>query len=402
MNAFNQEIPFGMEPSKVAIVHDWLTGMRGGEKCLKEFCKIFPYADIFTLFHQKGKVDEIIESHSPRTSFLQAFPGLDRYYRYLLPFFPLAIEGFDLNSYPLILSISHCAAKGIIPGPQSFHVCYCQTPMRYIWDQYPVYFEMNLQKRLPLGAPRVISHYLRLWDVAASSRVDEYVAISKFVAARIWKYYRRESQVIYPPIAWDKFQPLPSKRKDYYLVVAADAQYKRLDIVLDAFRQLKGTVKIIGNPSALFGKNRFRGYTRNVEWLGWVTDKELRDLYANCRALIYPGVEDFGLVPVEAQASGRPVICYGEGGALESVQGVYVGDAAKMNKKAWQKGYTGIFFSQPTGKGLAEAIECFESIEPQFDPDTIRQWSKQFDRKVYLNKWRSFFKEHLYSVNTAF
>ncbi len=396
LNAFNEEIPTGIEPSQVAIVHDWLTGMRGGEKCLKEFCEFFPQADIFTLFHLKGKVDAAIEAHSPHVSFLQAFPGLGRYYRYLLPIFPLAVEGFKLNSYPIVLSISHCAAKGVIPGPQSFHVCYCLTPMRYIWDLYPIYFGLNSQQRLPRVAPRVMSHYLRLWDVAASSRVDEFVAISRFVAARIWKYYRRKSQVIYPPIAWDQFRPVSSKRKDYYLVVAADAQYKRLDIVLDACRTIDVTVKIVGKAPALSaGRNALQRYAPKVEWLGWVSDRELRDLYAHCRALIYPGAEDFGLVPVEAQASGRPVIAYGEGGALESVQGVFVGDAARMKKKAWQKGYTGIFFSQPTGKGLAEAIECFESIEHYFDPETIRKWAKQFDRSVFKESWIRFFKEHL-------
>jgi glycosyltransferase involved in cell wall biosynthesis len=333
-------------------------------------------------------VDPVIESHAPQTSFLQAFPGVGRYYRYLLPFFPMAAEGFDLDAYPLIVSISHCAAKGVIPGPTSRHICYCLTPIRYVWDQYPFYFGKGKRTAAPRSLTRLVAHYLRLWDVAASNRVDDFVAISDFVAERIRKYYRREAQVIYPPVECSRFEAVPSPEKDYYLVVSANAPYKRLDIVLDAFRNLDRHVKIVGHaPAGDLARARQQNL-RNVEWLGWRPDEELRDLYANCRALLFPGTEDFGLVPVEVQAAGRPVIAYGRGGALESVRGMPVSEARRMDRKELQNGLTGLFFHEPTGKALAEAIECFESVEDHFDPPSIREWAGRFDQSVFEQHWK--------------
>jgi glycosyltransferase involved in cell wall biosynthesis len=370
------------DPSPIALVQDWLTGMRGGEKCLQVLCELLPQADVFTLLHLKGKVDPVIEARVPRSSFLQAFPGVGRYYRYLLPLFPLAVEGFDLNAYPLTISISHCVAKGVIPGPTSRHVCYCLTPMRYVWDQYPAYFGTDRRRAAPAGLARLVSHYLRVWDVAASNRVDDFVAISRFVADRIRKYYRREAQVIYPPVEWSQYEALPSPEQDFYLVVTANAPYKRLDIVLEAFQQVDRHVKIVGNVPR-------KRSTSNVEWVGWRSDEELRQLYANCRALLFPGVEDFGLVPVEAQAAGRPVIARGYGGVMESVRGISVGKVKKMGREAFQGSPpTGIFFEVPTGQGLAHAIECFESVEDRFDPGVIREWARHFDRQVFEKGWK--------------
>jgi glycosyltransferase involved in cell wall biosynthesis len=384
----SQEAPDRPEANRSALVHDWLTGMRGGEKCLKVLCDLLPGADLFTLLHIPGAVDPVIESHVPRSSFLQAFPGVGRYYRYLLPLFPLAAEGFDLTSYPLIVSISHCAAKGVIPGPASRHICYCLTPMRYVWDQYPFYFGRRGRTAAPRGLTRLVAHYLRTWDVAASNRVDEFVAISAFVAERIRKYYRREAQVIYPPVEWSQFEAVPSPEKDFYLVVSANAPYKRLDIVLEAFRHLDRPLKIAGHaPAGEAARARQEGLS-HVEWLGWRSDEELRGLYANCRALLFPGTEDFGLVPVEVQASGRPVIAFGRGGARESIRGIPVDEARKTDRKAWPEGCTGIFFDAPTGKALAEAIECFESVEDRFDPASVREWARRFDRSAFEGQWR--------------
>jgi len=387
-NSFSEEEPGSSDPFPIALVHDWLTGMRGGEKCLKVLCELMPQADVFTLLHLKGTVDRVIESRSPRSSFLQSLPGVGRYHRYLLPLFPLAVEGFDLNAYPLTVSISHCVAKGVIPGPTSRHVCYCLTPMRYVWDQYFSYFGASSRMTAPRGFTRLVSHYLRLWDVAASNRVDDFVAISRFVACRIRKYYRREAQVIYPPVEWSKYEAHPSPQRDFYLVVAANAPYKRLDIVLEAFHRVDRHLKIVGKVPAGRTKASQNGSARKVEWLGWRSDEELRQLYANCRALVFPGVEDFGLVPVEAQAAGRPVIAYRKGGVLESVRGIPTREAKKMDKEAWQRGPTGIFFEVPTGKCLAEAIECFESVEDRFDPAMIREWAKRFDRPVFEKSWK--------------
>ena len=383
-----EEVHDSPDASPIALVHDWLTGMRGGEKCLKVLCELMPRADLFTLFHLKGKVDPVIESRSPRSSFLQAFPGVGRYYRYLLPLFPLAVEGFDLNAYPLIVSISHCVAKGVIPGPTSRHICYCLTPMRYVWDQYPFYFGEVPGTAVPRKFARLVAHYLRVWDVAASNRVDDFVAISRFVAERIRKYYRREAQVIYPPVEWSRYEVVSSPERDFYLVVAANAPYKRLDIVLEAFCRTDRHVKIVGTaPPGHAGKSH-QGRARNVEWLGWRSDEELRQLYANCRALVFPGVEDFGLVPVEVQAAGRPIIAYGKGGVLESVRGMTVEEVGKAGRNSWEEGSTGIFFEEPTGKALAEAVECFEAVEDRFDPAGIREWARRFDRPVFEKGWK--------------
>ena len=383
-----EKVPDSPDANRTALVHDWLTGMRGGEKCLKVLCELLPRADLFTLLHLEGTVDPVIESHGPRSSFLQAFPGVGRYYRYLLPLFPLAAEGFDLHAYPLIVSISHCAAKGVIPGPTSRHICYCLTPMRYVWDQYPFYFGKGGRTSAPRVLTRLVAHYLRVWDVAASNRVDEFVAISRFVADRIRKYYRREAQVIYPPVEWSQYEVAPSPEKDFYLVVSANAPYKRLDIVLEAFRDLDRHVKIVGHaPAGEAAKSR-RGRLGNVEWLGWRSDAEVRELYANCRALLFPGTEDFGLVPVEVQAAGRPIIAYGRGGVLESVRGISVKEAGGTDKGSWERGCTGIFFQEPTAKALAEAIACFESVEDRFDPPGIREWAQRFDRPVFEKQWK--------------
>ncbi len=386
--SLSERVPDSLDANRSALVHDWLTGMRGGEKCLKVLCELLPRADVFTLLHLEGTVDPVIESHAPRSSFLQAFPGVGRYYRYLLPLFPLAAEGFDLDAYPLVVSISHCVAKGVIPGPTSRHICYCLTPMRYVWDQYPFYFGKGGRTAAPRGLTRLVAHYLRVWDVAASNRVDEFVAISRFVADRIRKYYRREAQVIYPPVEWSQYEVVPSPEKDFYLVVSANAPYKRLDIVLEAFRHLDHHVKIVGHAPAGEAARSRHGALGNVEWLGWRSDEELRELYANCRALVFPGIEDFGLVPVEVQAAGRPIIAYGRGGALESVRGISVKEAGGTDKGSWDRGCTGIFFQEPTAKALAEAIACFESVEDRFDPPGIREWAQRFDRPVFEKQWK--------------
>jgi glycosyltransferase involved in cell wall biosynthesis len=233
-----------------------------------------------------------------------------------------------------------------------------------------------------------VSHYLRVWDVAASNRVDEFVAISKFVADRIRKYYRREARVLYPPVEWSRYEALPSPEKDFYLVVSANAPYKRLDMVLDAFRRVDRRLKIVGHAPKGRGKASGRGGAENVEWLGWRPDEELRELFMHCRALVFPGIEDFGLVPVEVQAAGRPVIAYGQGGVLESVRGIPVREVKEAGAKNLQEGATGIFFDVPTGAALADAIVCFESVEDGFDPPSIREWARRFDRPVFEEHWK--------------
>lgn len=383
--------PDCLRPVRPAIVHDWLTGMRGGEKVLEVLCELLPQADVYTLFHVKGSVKPALENRVAGSSFLGRLPGLGGYYRYLLPLFPLAVEGLRLDGYDPIVTVSHCVAKGVLPPPASRHVCYCLTPMRYCWDLFPLYFGPKRPQRAvfaPFSA--LVAHYLRLWDLAASSRVGRFIAVSHFVAARIRTYYGRRAAVIYPPVDLKRFKPAPGGAKDFYLVVAPDAPNKRVDLVLEAFRRLNRPVKIVGAR---------RGPRRNgrqeapgagaVEWLGWVSEERLADLYAHCRALVSAGLEDFGMAPVEAQASGRPVIAYGAGGALESVRGIQARDVPKTDRGEWlRRGYTAVLFDRPTGQALAEAVECFEKVEDRFPSESLREWAARFDRTVFEEKWR--------------
>lgn len=297
---------------RVALVHDWLTGMRGGENVLEALCEIFPEAGLYTLIHIPGSVSRAIENRKIHTSFLQRLPMAGKRYRSFLPLFPLAIEGFDLSGYDLIVSTSHCVAKGVIPPPGALHISYIFTPMRYVWDQYRMYFGEGRTGWLTSRVIRVAAHYLRMWDVASSSRVDEFVSISAHVANRVEKYYRRTSPVIYPPVDCTRFS-INTASGDYYLIVSAFAPYKRLDIAIEAFNRMGARkLRIIGKGQDESRLKKMAG--PNIEFLGWRTNEEIAGYYAGCRALIFPGEEDFGIVPLEAMASGRPVIAYGKGG----------------------------------------------------------------------------------------
>src|SRR3990172_2447787 len=324
---------------KVAIIHDWLTGMRGGEKCLEVFCEIFPDADLYTLIHIPGSVSRVIENRNIKTSFIQKMLGAIKHYRFYLPLFPLAIESFNLKGYDLIISSSHCVAKGIIPPQSVVNICYIYTPMRYVWDLYEDYFNKERTGWFFRKAIRIFAHYLRMWDFTSSGRVDYFAAISNHVVKRIKKYYRRNAEVIYPPVDCDKFS-LSEKAEDFYLIVSAFAPYKRIDIAIEAFNRLGLGLKIIGEGQD--EKNLMRIARQNIEFLGWQDDNTLKEYYSKCKALIFPGEEDFGIVPVEAMASGRPVIAYGKGGAVETVIPLNAwtrGDNQKSEEKP-----TGIFF----------------------------------------------------------
>ncbi len=382
--------PESSRPGRPAFVHDWLTGMRGGEKVLQVLCELFPQADVFTLFHVKGSVAPALEERVAGCSFLGGLPGLGRYYRYLLPLFPLAVEGLRLDGYDPIVSISHCVAKGALPPPASRHVCYCLTPMRYCWDLFPLYFGSGRVLGPARPIQRLVAHYLRLWDLAASSRVRQFIAVSRFVAARIRAYYGRRAAVVYPPVDLNRFRPAAGKAENFYLAVAPDAPNKQIEVVLEAFRRLDRPVKIVGGRRRPWRNPRRKDPgDRNIEWLGWVPEEVLTDLYARCRALVSAGLEDFGLAPVEAQASGRPVIAYGAGGALESVRGIRVRDVPGTDRREWRRqGYTAVLFDRPTGQALAEAVECFEQVEDRFSAEVLREWAARFDRPVFEERWR--------------
>ena len=301
---------------RVALVHDWLTGMRGGEKVLEILADLFPEAPIYTLFHFPGSVSKALESHPIHTSFLQKAPGVREHYRRYLPLFPAAIEEFDLTGYDLIISSSHCVAKGVIPSPDAWHVCYCHTPMRYAWDQEHVYFPHR--KGLKARARSMVLSGLRSWDVSSASRVNLYVANSSFVERRIRTYYGREAEVIHPPVDTDFFTPGPSKESGHCLMVSALAPYKRVDMAIAACDRLGLELVVVGDgPEA--ERLRDLGSPR-TRFVGTVDRERLRDLYRGARLFLQPGVEDFGIASVEALACGTPVVAVAKGGILDVVE----------------------------------------------------------------------------------
>jgi len=364
---------------KVALIHDWLTGMRGGEKCLEVFCELFPHADVFTLLYVPGNLSPTIEGMNIHTSFVQRLPFAASKYRHYLPLFPRAIERFDFDSYDLILSSSHCVAKGAVPGPSAVHVCYCFTPMRYVWDMYGEYFSRERTGALRGWFIERIAERLREWDVVASARVDRFVAISKHVAKRIRRHYGRSSEVIYPPVDCRRFQ-IHERIGDYYLVVSAFAPYKRIDLAIRACSELGRRLKVVGSGQDEARLKALAGPT--VEFLGWRSDEEIADLYASCRAFIFPGEEDFGITPLEAMASGRPVIAYARGGALETV----IGSGPRP---------TGVFFDEQTVPSLCRAIKEVEAQLGDFDPQAARVRALEFDRPVFKTRIAQYLSQTL-------
>lgn len=307
---------------RAALVHDWLTGMRGGEKVLQACAELLPLAPIYTLFHFPGSLDPSLEERDIRTSYLQRPARWSPNYRYLLPFYPRAIESFDLSEYDLVVSTSHCVAKGLIRGKKAIHICYCHTPMRYVWDQQKAYFPDD---RGPVAALRNrMLDRLRKWDVATAPRVDRYVANSTFVADRIRRHYDRDAIVIHPPVDVDFFTPADSgtgraaKAGDYALVVSALAPYKRVDVAIEACARAGIPLKVVGTGPEHDRLLALAG--NNVEFLGWEGTGELRDLYRHATCLLQPGIEDFGIAPVEALACGCPVVALGRGGVLDIVE----------------------------------------------------------------------------------
>ncbi len=384
-----------MQTMKIAIIHDWLTGMRGGEKCLEVLCKLYPTADLFTLLHVPGKVSPVIESHPIHTSFIQNLPFAKTKYRYYLPLMPFAIETFDLSEYDLILSSSHCVAKSVKPGPKSLHICYCHTPMRYIWDQFEQYFGKGKSSWLAATAMKFIRGWLQRWDVKTSRRVNHFIANSRHVQKRIKKYYGREAAIIHPPVNTELFTPENKVDKgDYYLILSAFAPYKRLDLAVEAFNQLGHPFFVIGEGQD--GKRLKEMAKPNIQFEGWLDNSQIRSHFARCRAFVFCGEEDFGITLLEAQSMGRPVIAFGRGGALETV--IPDSQTWKPETEIPQNSTsqpTGVFFYEQTPEALINAIQHFESIESQFDSDAIRKHAQQFDISVYTERMKNFIEEKL-------
>ena len=355
---------------KIAIIHDWLTGMRGGEKVLEAFCELFPEAEIVTLFHFKGSVSPLIESHKIHTSFLQK-AATRKNYRYLLPLMPAAIESFDLTEYGLVISLSHCVAKGVKVKKGTVHICYCFTPMRYIWDMKDAYLKRSGSSPLTKMVMQFCAPFLKKWDISASDRVNYFIAASQNVRGKISEYYRRQSSVIFSPVNTEKFDR-QRRSEDFYLVVSAFAPYKRVDLAIETFNDLGLPLKIIGTGQ---DEKKLKNMALpNIEFLGWQNDSVVVDYYARCKALIFPGEEDSGIVPLEAMASGKPVIAYGKGGALETVVDQV----------------TGIFFYEETPQALIKAVMSMEENNSGFIPSEIRQHAAKFDKKIFKEKIRTY------------
>ncbi|MBC8549144.1 MAG: glycosyltransferase [Candidatus Brocadiales bacterium] len=372
---------------KVALVHDWLTGMRGGEKVLEVFCELFPDAHLYTLLHEKGSLSDTIEDMDIRTSFIQKLPFIKKKYRHLLPIFPTAIERFDLRGYDLVLSSSHCVAKGVITGADTLHICYCFTPMRYIWDLYDLYFGKQRASIITRLATSFVLNYLRKWDVVSSQRVDKFVAISRYIAERIKKNYGRNSDLIYPPVDYSYFKPGLSY-KDFYLMVSPLAPNKRVDIAVETFNTIDLPLIVIGSGQEEKKLEKIAG--KNIKLMGWQPDEIVREHYVNCKALIFPGVEDFGIVPLEAQACGKPVIAYGKGGALETI--VPLGKEI-ISEKGQSSNATGLFFYEQTPESLAQAVLHFEKVQDQFNWQVIRKNAESFDRAIFKDKIKKYIEK---------
>jgi glycosyltransferase involved in cell wall biosynthesis len=362
---------------RIALVHDWLTGMRGGEKVLEVLCELYPHATLFTLLHNKGSVSETIEKMKIRTSFIDRLPLKATKYRNYLPLFPRAIESFDFSGFDLVFSTSHAVAKGARPGPGALHICYCHTPMRYVWELYDEYFGPGRAGLLTRAAMSIVAPRLREWDVRTSDRVNFFIANSHNVASRIRQYYHRTADVIHPPVNVDQFS-VSEKDEGYFLIVSALVPYKRVDLAVETFNQTGERLLIVGSGPE--SKKLQSNSNKNIQFLGWQGDAELSRLYAGCRALIFPGIEDFGIVPLEAMACGKPVIAFGKGGALETV----VDDPSHP---------TGLFFSEQTVPSLREAMAKFSSLK--FDPVTIRNHAERFACSKFKERIREYVEQKL-------
>jgi glycosyltransferase involved in cell wall biosynthesis len=356
--------------------------MRGGEKCLEVFCELFPAADLYTILYTPDRVSPTVRSMRVHSSWMNRLPGIGKYYRYCLPLFPRIVEGFELKEYDLIVSSSHCVAKGIIPG-RGLHIAYIHSPMRYIWDQYEAYFERPGGSWISKKGMALWRPYLQQWDVDSADRVDVFIANSNHVGAKIRNLYGRDAAVIHAPVDIERFCILKAQQP-YYLIVSALVPYKKIDLAIEAFNALKLPLKIAGNGP--LRKRLGKMAQPNIELLGWVDDDVLQRLYASCQALIFPGEEDFGIVPLEAQASGRPVIAYGRGGVLESVVPLSCGD----NDVSSTFPPTGIFFREQTAESLVEAVRSFEENRHLFEPTAIRRHAGGFSRETFKARMKDY------------
>ena len=363
------KIPRSLVGLRVAMVHDWLTGMRGGEKCLEVLCELFPDATLHTLIHRRGSLSPAIEAMKIRTSVLQNVPGVFRWYRHLLPVMPLAARGWRLADVDLVISLSHCVAKAVVPPAGVPHICYCFTPMRYAWQGRDTYLESWSDRPVRRMLARRMLSRLRRWDRATASRVSHFIAISETVKRRIARCYRRDSRVIQPPVNVEYYTPAAGAppRSDLYLVVSALVPYKRIEQAIAACTQSGRRLTVIGEGPERARLEAMAG--GSIVFLGWQPDSVIREHYRHCRALLFPGDEDFGIVPIEALACGAPVIALDRGGVAETV------DLA-----------VGRTYPEPTAAGLLDALEQWEAGGCAYDPSEARRRAEALSLGVFRER----------------
>jgi len=358
---------------KVAIIHYWLVNMRGGEKVLEALLEMFPEADIYTHVYNPEAVSTLIKSRSVFTSRISRMPFAIKLYRLYMPLMPNALMDFNLQSYDLIISSEAGPAKGVVPNPNAYHICYCHSPMRYLWDMYHDYFKKTnpfvrfFMKRLIPG--------LRLWDIASANLVDHFIANSGYVAKRIGRYYNRQATVIYPPVNIEKFISIERKPQDFYLFFGQLVGYKRVDIAIEACVKSGRKLVVAGA-----GAKNAKKYVKSglVTFRGRVSDEEVLDLFASAKALLFPGIEDFGIIPVEANAAGCPVIAYRDGGVIESIK----------------NGVTGIFFDEQTPQSLIEAMNKFEQNAVTFsNREVFKDHVRQFSKNTFIERMQKVLAE---------
>jgi glycosyltransferase involved in cell wall biosynthesis len=350
---------------KVAIVHYWLVTMRGGEKVLEALLELFPDADIYTHVYDPSAVSDLINSHTIYTSFINKLPFAKKLYQKYMPLMPDALKEFDLQNYDLIISSESGPAKGIIPNPDAYHICYCHTPMRYLWDMYQEYFN-NAGWISRFFMKRMIPS-LRLWDITSSNLVDRFIANSSYTAKRIRRYYNRDSVIVYPPVNIERYLSIERKKEDFYLFLGQIVGYKRADIAIKACQSSGRRLVVIGAGGKETGVKKYKN-AGLITFTGRISDEEIASYFSRARALLFPGIEDFGIVPVEANAAGCPVIAYRKGGAVDSIEDMV----------------TGVFFDEQTPESLVKAIEKFESLEYRFsDRSPFTDHVNRFSRESF-------------------
>ncbi len=367
-----------MSNLKVAIVHDWFAGYAGSERCVESFINIWPNADVFTLFNFLNEEEQkiILKGKQPKTSFVQNLPFAKSNHRRYLPFFPYAIEQFDLSGYDLIVSSSHAVAKGILTNTSQLHICYCHTPIRYAWDLTHQYLrESNLTKGLKGFIAKSILHYIRIWDASSSHRVDQFIANSNYIARRIKKVYQRDSAVIYPPVDVQKFE-LKIEKSDYFLTASRLVPYKRIDLIAEAFSQMPDKKLIIIGEGPDEEKIKAKA-KRNVEFIGYQPYDKLKEYMQNAKAFVFAAEEDFGIMVVEALSCGTPVIALNRGGTAETV----------MNNES------GVLYEEQSVEGIIEAVERFERQKHKFDAAAISNYAKKYSRDNFESKITNFVTE---------